>query len=118
MAPVLRDVALEVRRAVRGTAQTVNHLQTPAYYDELLGDLRFALAAPPPSFATRYPEASQQLKGTEVPPSPLGEYCALTTEAALDSLLADGERLATPEEIPEDIPRGDAALNGRAGAKK
>ena len=63
----LRDVALTVRRAVRGTAQNVNHLPTPAYYDELLGDFRFALAAPQPTAPAPSLPAPQAAEPQAVP---------------------------------------------------
>ena len=34
----LTDIARDVRRDVRETAQTVDHVQTPAYYDEVVGE--------------------------------------------------------------------------------
>jgi hypothetical protein len=34
----LTDIARDVRRDVREIAQTVNHVQTPAYYDEVVGE--------------------------------------------------------------------------------
>lgn len=41
----LRDMVTDLRREVRSLAQTVRHTQTPAYYDELLGEFYFTPAS-------------------------------------------------------------------------
>lgn len=55
----IRDVAVQVRRNVYETARTVGHVQTPAYYDELLGDFEFVQAALSPQPALPEPDKIQ-----------------------------------------------------------
>ena len=53
----LRSLVADLRVEVRALARSVNHIQFPAYYDELLGDFYFSasteLATPPTVDATR-----------------------------------------------------------------
>jgi len=43
----LRDMVLTLRRRVAGLTGAVGHAQTPAYYDEMLGEFRFVPGADP-----------------------------------------------------------------------
>ncbi|WP_051372213.1 caspase family protein [Sedimentitalea nanhaiensis] len=60
----LRSLVADLRVEVRDLAQTVNHRQFPAYYDELLGDFYFASAKP--SIAER-PAPAGTSSGSDAP---------------------------------------------------
>ena len=53
----IQGVAVEVRKAVYNMALTVKHTQTPAYYDQLVGDTPSFHPAPP----TRAVPAARQM---------------------------------------------------------
>jgi hypothetical protein len=53
---VITDIARKVRRDVRDLASTANHVQTPAYYDEVIGE--FCLAGCKQKVAAQTPKAT------------------------------------------------------------
>ena len=80
----LPELARETRRRVHDLAASSGHSQTPAYYDEVLGDFSFGPGSGPEAVA---PSAKTQ----GVPPSPPGQ---------------PGEKLARlPDAVPPEAPR-------------
>jgi Caspase domain len=73
------DIARDVRRQVRDLASTVNHVQTPAYYDEVLGDF-----CPAGCRVEAKAEATVQVKPRPIPPDPALE--AWNATKATDSV--------------------------------
>lgn len=70
----ITDIARDVRREVRESAQTVNHVQTPAYYDEVVGEFcpagcEAVAAAEPEPAKPPVPAPARVAKPAE-PPTP------------------------------------------------
>ena len=86
----LRAMVAELRREVRSLAETVQHDQTPAYYDELLGDFFFTPAGARGFETEEVPETAPP------PPDPAADRMrgdfelarSMGTAAALDAFLA------------------------------
>jgi len=86
----LRAMVADLRREVRGLAQSVQHDQTPAYYDELLGEFYFTPAGARGFETEEVPGAAPQ------PPAPAADRMrddfelarSVGTAAALDAFLA------------------------------
>ena len=92
----LPDLAQEVRRQVRDLTARVSHLQTPAYYDELLG--RFCLAtcgnAPVP------PQVAAALPTLPLPSEPAPAKISAPNEPLPPDLPVSAEVLRTIETDP------------------
>lgn len=86
----LRAMVADLRREVRGLAQSVQHDQTPAYYDELLGEFYFTPAD------VRGFETEEVPGAAPPPPAPAADRMrddfelarSVGTAAALDAFLA------------------------------
>ena len=79
----ITDIARDVRREVRELAASVSHVQTPAYYDEVVGDFcpagceaKAAAAA-----AIQPPAEAKPAEAQAAPSSPPVETAALTPQA-------------------------------------
>ena len=98
----LVDTAREVRRQVRELAIGINHDQTPAYYDAVLGD--FFFAAVPQGEPGELQEPGQKIEKTVVPAKRQSSERAagsmIITGGEKDSVrLWDGEKAALISEL-------------------
>jgi hypothetical protein len=76
----LADIAREVRVRVRDLALQASHEQTPAYYDELVGDVYLAGAPPAGAAAAKPPPAASQ---------PIFESNTVRHRGSIDARIAD-----------------------------
>lgn len=85
----LVELARQTRREVNTLAGTVGHQQTPAYYDSILGEFKFALGAPAPNPPTVEAPAAQTPASTpQVAPDPAVEIAFWQSAEASGSAAA------------------------------
>jgi tetratricopeptide (TPR) repeat protein len=122
----ITDIARDVRREVHELAASVAHVQTPAYYDEVVGDFCPAgceakTAAVPASPATG-PEAKLSAPPAEPSAVPPVETAAVTPQAvqrpaaATRAPILDCDRLAADPNNPDSVVRDRAFEIDRAKA--
>jgi WD40 repeat protein len=115
----ITDIARDVRREVRELAASVAHVQTPAYYDEVVGDFcpagcAASTAAAQPR-ATEAPPPQAEAKPAEAPAAPssppVETAAALTPQsvqgpaAATRAPILDCDRLAADPNNPDSVVR-------------
>jgi hypothetical protein len=97
----LTDIARDVRRDVREIAQTVNHVQTPAYYDEVVGEF---CPAGCQAVAAADPVVTQPEPARPAAPSPAAALTAKPAEPPVPEAAAEREiPPAQPEENNNDV---------------
>jgi hypothetical protein len=130
----ITEIARDVRRAVHELAESVNHVQTPAYYDEVIGDFcpagceaRVAEAKPEavtqpvpaagPALPSQLPPAAETKPVDAPPASPQPETPPVQTAAALTpqavqrpsgghAPVQQCARLAADPDNPDSVARG------------
>ena len=102
----ITDIARDVRREVRELAASVAHVQTPAYYDEVVGDFCPAgceakTAAVQPQIApAEIPPPQAEVKPAEAPAAPLAPAAPPVQTAA--ALTPQAVQMPAPGHAPVD----------------
>ena len=109
----ITDIARDVRREVRELAASVAHVQTPAYYDEVVGDFCPAgceakAAAAPAAPAIQPPAEAKPAEAQAAPSSPPVETAALTPQAVQGpksghAPVQECDRLAADHNNPDSV---------------
>jgi hypothetical protein len=108
----LPDLARETRRRVNDLAASVGHSQTPAYYDEVLGDFSFSDRGSAKPLTSPAPTPVPPPKAVAVAPAP-PPIAVPTPEPEAQPELA---RLPEPEPQASPRPRGRNENCSRAGS--
>lgn len=113
----ITDIARDVRREVRELAASVAHVQTPAYYDEVVGDFcpagcEVKAEAEPAATAIQPSAEAKPAEAPAVPSSPPVETAAALTPqsvqgpaAATRAPILDCDRLAADPNNPDSVVR-------------
>ena len=115
----ITDIARDVRREVRELAASVGHVQTPAYYDEVVGDFcpagceaKTAAAPAETTPAKPVPPPAEAKPAEPAPaPPPVQTAAALTPQAvqgpaAGRAPVHDCDRLAADPDDPDSVVKG------------
>jgi hypothetical protein len=116
----ITDIARDVRREVRELAASVGHVQTPAYYDEVVGDFCPAgceaktAAAPAETPAKPVPVPAETKPAEPAPSSPSVQTAAALTPQAVQGPVAghapvhECDRLAADPDDPDSVVKAVA----------
>ena len=119
----ITDIARDVRREVRELAASVAHVQTPAYYDEVVGDFCpagcDASTAGAPPRVTEAPAPQAEAKPAEAPAAPLAPAAPPVQTATLTPQAVQGPAAATRapvldcDRLAADPNNPDSAIRDR-----
>jgi TPR repeat protein len=111
----ITDIARDVRREVRELAASVAHVQTPAYYDEVVGD--FCPAGCEAKTAAASPASAPEEKPSAPPAAPSAvppvETAAVTPQAVQGPVAATRAPILDCDRLAADPNNPDSAVRDR-----